>query len=403
MPSSRWSVVVAFALVGVATQVCWLTYAAVTTMAAGHYGVSDQAIGWLANIFPLLFVVLAVPAGFALDRWFRPTLAVGVVLLAVGAAVRLLDTYEAALVGQVLVAVAQPVLANAITRVAAGYLRPDDRPLGISIGAGATYVGMIAAIGIGTAIPHDVELVVGVGTAICALTSVYALVALRVAPPFRGEEVPLVPVRTAWRVPGVPVLSAVVFIGMGVFVSLATWLEPLLKPAGLPADTVGMIMLAMLVAGVAGCVVVPPAAARRRAERTALLGTGLLVGAACLLLAVAPGDVTGFVAAVPIGFLLLAALPAAFALVERTDAGAAGTITALLWMVGNAGGILLSFAVGYLLDTPAAAFGLFGALMLGAALFARGLKQGRSEKSHDESATAEGHDAAAPGGHAAVD
>ncbi|WP_172803311.1 MFS transporter [Alloactinosynnema sp. L-07] len=399
MPSSRWTVVVAFALVGVATQVCWLAYAAVTTMAAGHYGVTDQAIGWLANIFPLLFVVLAVPAGFALDRWFRPTLAVGTVLLAVGAAVRtVFDTYDAALAGQVLAAVAQPILANAITRVAAGYLRPDDRPLGISIGAGATYVGMIVAIGIGTAIPYDVELVVGLGTGISVVTAVLALTALRVAPPFHGDRAPQVSVRAAWKVPAVPLLSVVVFLGMGVFVSLATWLEPLLTPAGIKADVVGMVMLAMLVAGVAGCALVPPRAARHRAERTALSLTGAVVGVACLLLAVAPAAVTGFVAAVPIGFLLLSALPVAFTLVERTDSAAAGTVTSLLWMVGNAGGLLLSFAVGYLLDTPWLAFGLFGALMLVALLFARRLQQG-----HDQAAGAQSHDASAPGSHAAVD
>ncbi|WP_175482805.1 hypothetical protein [Actinokineospora iranica] len=68
LPESRWPVVVAFAALGVATQVCWLAYAPMTTEAAAHFGVSEQAVGWLANIFPLLFIVLAIPAGAALDR-----------------------------------------------------------------------------------------------------------------------------------------------------------------------------------------------------------------------------------------------------------------------------------------------------------------------------------------------
>ena len=42
------------------------------------------AIGWLANVFPLLYVVLAVPAGIALDRSPRRALAFGVVLTALG-------------------------------------------------------------------------------------------------------------------------------------------------------------------------------------------------------------------------------------------------------------------------------------------------------------------------------
>ena len=40
-----------------------VTFAPVTTEAAQHYGVSEDAIGWLAQIFPLLYVVLAIPAG----------------------------------------------------------------------------------------------------------------------------------------------------------------------------------------------------------------------------------------------------------------------------------------------------------------------------------------------------
>ena len=64
--------VVAYALVCAATQVLWLTYAAITTETARRYGVSVGAVGWLAEIFPLLYVALAIPAGILLDRWFRP-------------------------------------------------------------------------------------------------------------------------------------------------------------------------------------------------------------------------------------------------------------------------------------------------------------------------------------------
>src|SRR5471030_1887871 len=67
-----WGVVASYAAVAGASQLLWLTYAPVTTAAAHHYGVSVSAIGWLANVFPLLYVVLAVPAGLALDHWPRP-------------------------------------------------------------------------------------------------------------------------------------------------------------------------------------------------------------------------------------------------------------------------------------------------------------------------------------------
>ena len=67
----------------------WLTFTPITTPAARHYGDRVNDIGWLAEIFPLLYVVLAVPAASLLDRWFRPALAAGAVLTAIGGVVRL--------------------------------------------------------------------------------------------------------------------------------------------------------------------------------------------------------------------------------------------------------------------------------------------------------------------------
>ena len=89
MKAGGWSVIAAYALVCAATQILWLTYAAITTETARRYGVSVGAVGWLAEIFPLLYVVLAIPAGILLDRWFRPALAAGGALVALGGLVRL--------------------------------------------------------------------------------------------------------------------------------------------------------------------------------------------------------------------------------------------------------------------------------------------------------------------------
>src|SRR6201996_9828168 len=81
--------VIAYALVAAATQVLWLTYAPIDPAAPHHSGVSTGAIGWLAEIFPLLYVVLALPAGRLLDAGFRPALAGGGALVGLGGLLRL--------------------------------------------------------------------------------------------------------------------------------------------------------------------------------------------------------------------------------------------------------------------------------------------------------------------------
>ncbi|MGX6449133.1 MFS transporter, partial [Patulibacter sp. S7RM1-6] len=81
---ARWLPMAAYAAVAGVNQTLWLTYAPVTTASAERLGVSETAIGWLAQLYPLLYVVLALPAAVALDRWFRPALAAGAALTAAG-------------------------------------------------------------------------------------------------------------------------------------------------------------------------------------------------------------------------------------------------------------------------------------------------------------------------------
>ena len=63
------------------------------------------------------------------------------------------------------------------------------------------------------------------------------------------------------------ILCGLVFIGFGIFVALATWLQTLLSPAGVSEATAGALLVGMVIAGIVGCAVLPPLVARRGAER----------------------------------------------------------------------------------------------------------------------------------------
>lgn len=92
VPDNRWTVVAAYCAVSSANQMLWLTFAPITTVAAHHYGVAVSSMGWMgwmANVFPLIYVILALPAGVLLDRWFRGWLAIGALLTAGGGLLRI--------------------------------------------------------------------------------------------------------------------------------------------------------------------------------------------------------------------------------------------------------------------------------------------------------------------------
>ncbi len=378
-PASGWPVIVAYSLVCAATQVLWLTYAAITTESARHYGVSVGAIGWLAEIFPLLYVVLAIPAGLLLDRWFRPALALGGGLVALGGFVRLGgNTFAWAMAGQILVAVAQPVVLSAVSKLAGEYLPVDQRPTGIAVGSAGSFVGMLLALLLGPTLgAHgQIERLLAI-EAVLALIPALALafVLRRRRPAYRSDEHAAIEgsaARALWRQPSMRILCGLVFVGFGIFVALATWLQTLLAPAGVSETTAGGLLVGMIVAGTIGCAVLPPLVARRRAER-GFMRVAVLVGCVgCVVLGITSLLGAQALAMVAMGVVLLPALPVILTSAEQLAGPAAGTAGAIVWMAGNLGGLVVALLVQVLVHEPLAAFLAMAAVsLLGLPLAAR--------------------------------
>ena len=61
-----------------------------------------------------------------------------------------------------------------------------------------------------------------------------------------------------WALPSMRTLCGLVFVGFGIFVALATWLQTLLQPSGVSETAAGGLLVAMVIAGVIGCAVLPP-------------------------------------------------------------------------------------------------------------------------------------------------
>ena len=151
MPA-RWGTVAAYAAVAAANQLLWLTYAPITTDTAEHFGVSESAVGWLTQVFPLLYVLLAIPAGLALDRAFRPALLAGAWLTALGGAVRLGGHVRRRAGRPDPVAIAQPLILNAVTKVAVSALPERQRANGIALGSAGIFAGTALALPLGPAL-----------------------------------------------------------------------------------------------------------------------------------------------------------------------------------------------------------------------------------------------------------
>jgi predicted MFS family arabinose efflux permease len=330
--------------------------------------VSVTAIGWLANVFPLLYVVLAVPAGLALDRWPRPALAIGAMLTALGGIVRLGgDSFGWALAGQLMVAVAQPLVLNAITGVV-GVLPARSRPTGIAVGSAGLFLGMVLALGAGAVVGGDHLVALATGQAVLGvlITVVFVVVQRRVPAPVDLDVVAAeaAGLKGVWTDAILRRIAVLAFLGFGVFVALITWLQALLEPRGVSETAAGAIITVAVAVGAVGSTVIS-ARLEGRAVEVALLRTalaGAVVG--CCLLAAASGVALATAGTLVAVLAMLTALPWLLALCERRAAGSVASATALLWLAGNLGGLAVAVAVGGLVDHPTIAFFLLAAVAL---------------------------------------
>jgi len=361
LPVGGWPVLAAYALVAAATQMVWLTYAAITTDTAHRYGVSVGAVGWLAELFPLVYVVLALPAGWLLDRWFHPVLVTGALLVALGALVRLGgETFAWALAGQIIVAIAQPVVLSAVGKLAAEHLSEDARADGISLGSAGNFVGMLLALVLGPTLGADGNLTpLLVVSAAFACTAAIALAGtLRRASP-AGETTAVIgdgSLRALLARPTMTTLTGLVFLGFGVFIALATWLQTLLHPDGVSDTAAGALLVGMVIAGVVGCAMLPPRVARRHAERAFMRAVAIVTSLGCVALAALPWLPARAAVLVVMGALLLPALPIVLTAAERIAGRSIGMAGAVVWMAGNLGGLVVAGLVQALVHHQLAAF-----------------------------------------------
>lgn len=369
--------VTAFAAVCAGTQLLWLTYAPIDTGSAHYYGVSSAAIGWLANVFPLLYVVLAIPAGRLLDSRFRPVLAGAGVLMAVGGLVRLGgQAFVWAMAGQLAIAVAQPFVLSSMGKLAGEYLPVEQRPAGIAFASTASFAGMLFALLLGPALGGHghVQRLLVVEAALGLPAALALLLALR-RPGLAGDDEERAAIeggvaRGLWAMSEMRTMCALVFVGFGAFVALTTWLQTLLHPDGVSEQTAGALLVGMLVAGMVGSAVLPPRLARRSAEPAFMRVAILVSTAGCLVLATVSSLGIRAVVLAAMGFVLLPALPVILALAERLGRPAAATAGAIVWMAGNLGGLVVALIVQALVHDEVAAFLVMAAVVLAGLPFA---------------------------------
>lgn len=266
----RWLVLASFMLVNLLIQILWISYAPITTDAAQFYRVSELAIGLFAMLYMIVYVPLALPVAWTIDRWgFRLSTALGSLLMALFALIRAAagNRYGIALVGTLGLAVAQPFYLNAWTKMPAHWHPQNER---------ATAVGLITLSNLlGIALGMVLTPLLLTRFSIDRIQWIYALGALvgallfvaiareypknaEVPPAARETKLFLLPgLHHALRSGSFRIFLIIVFIGMGLFNGVTTWIEQIVQGRGFKATDAGTLGALLLIGGVVGAVVIP--------------------------------------------------------------------------------------------------------------------------------------------------
>jgi MFS family permease len=366
--AARWAVLGSYALLAACTQLLWLTYAAVDTRSAAALHVSVALVGDLAAVFPLAYIILALPTGRLLDTRFGQALGLGAVLTGGGALARVVspESFAWQMFGQIVIACGQPLVLNSINKVAARHFAPHERATAISVGTAALFVGILAAVLMAGPLfdAGGLALLLWVEAIAAVVAAALMLVSLRI--PAASPDDPSAAVSLRWLLEDrfMWVLAALVFIGMGTYNAVATWLQPILSSFG-EGDAAGALIAALTFAGILGAAVLPNAAARAGRRRLVLLSALVVAAVAFVAVAAIHNVIWLGVWMLAAGFVLLAALPV---VLEWSEVHAGperqGAAVGFLLLAGNLGGLILVLVIQPVIGNPYLALGLLAVIAL---------------------------------------
>ena len=372
----RWVVLAVFMFVNITIQMLWIAYAPITILASKFYGVSDSKIGLLSMVFMIAFIPLSIPVSWGIDTFgFRKTVSMGAIIMAVFGIMRGLvgDNYTLVLVSTIGIAIAQPFLLNAWTKVPALWFGHKERATAVGLVTLASLIG--TALGmvltpelVKTMTIDRIQLLYGV---IVAFSTVLFVILARekpATPPCAfGEDVRalmLDGLKHALKIPKFWIYLFISFVGLGLFNGITTWVEPIIRLRGFTPDDAGTLGALMLGGGLVGAVVMPIFSDKtHRRQPFILLGFTLAIpGLVGVTFATSAWLL--FFSAFWMGFFLVSANPIGMQYsAEITHPTPEGTSNGLIQLFGQASVIFVT--VMDRLKTPDGSYTLSLLLMVG--------------------------------------
>jgi MFS family permease len=351
----RWVVLAIYMYVAALTQLYWLNFAAIDTYLEKNLNITAMSVGLLTLVFPLVQVILTMPAGMIIDRkGFKFGVGIGALFTGIFAMLRLVnpDSYTVLLISQIGIAIGQPFILNGVTKLAVTWFPQKEEATAVGLGSLALFIGMMIALG---ATPILVEtlglqsMLLIYGTmGIVGIALFYILVKSRPeTAPREMEEVEELSnwqgIKSILKMKDFVILGFIALIGIGVFNGLATWLEKILNELHqIPMTDAGTIAAILILSGMLGCIIIPMVSDRMMKRKPFLLLASSIGALSIVALMVAKGFSLNMVNGIILGFFLISALPIMMTMsVEITGPRFAGISVGYLQLLGNTAAVAI--------------------------------------------------------------
>lgn len=350
----RWVVLAAFMFINVMVQVLWICYAPVASTAASIYGVRRENIDLLANMFMLIYIVVAFPAAWAIDTWgFKKAVGLGALLMGGFGLLRALfpTDYTVALIGSIGISIGQPFLLNAFTKLAALWFPQKQR----ATITGVIFLSLFLGIGLGESLSPSLvqsygfdgmQLIYGV---ISAASAVLFLIFARSQPPTPasppGEDVRALVLDSLKQIlknRNVYILCLALFIASGIVNGVFTLINGLERQLSLNVNQGVVLTAVLLVGGVVGSVAIPAVSDAIGRRKPVLLFSLFLAVPATIGLMLGRSFALEVACFFAMGFAVTGVTPVAYQYgAEITLPAPEGTSNGIFALVVQASGVLI--------------------------------------------------------------
>ncbi|MCK4348010.1 MAG: MFS transporter [Thermoplasmatales archaeon] len=351
----RWIVLAIFMVVALLSQLLWLTFAPISSEMSKLFGVSAFDISLLSLVWPLVFVISAIPVGIFIDKkGFKTSVGVGAIILAIFAVLRVFSTvsnynFTILLVFQSGAAICQAFIFGSITKLAVSYFPENERGLATGLGTIGLFLGMMLALVL-TPILFLSFGVTGMLTIYAVISCIGAFLFLTLvrekSSPDIEEAGSTFTLHDLWslsRLRDFLILEFGFFACVGGFTAIMTWLEEMLHSLhGISMDQAGIAGGLLVIGGIIGSIVIPAISDKAKKIKPFIL-LDLAIGTITLYIL---GVVGSFLLLAIIcfitGFFLMSALPLVLELSSRiAGPGMEGRASSLLWFFSQVGSVLL--------------------------------------------------------------